>query len=546
MSSIFRIAVLLCALISMGLEAHAAPQTYIVSPFSVNGAGMAYMEKAIASMLTSRLEWKDHFVPASGTIASKVMSASAADNVRAASGADYIIWGNADIQGDNADLDVKMRNSAGKEWRISQKTTVKSMIPALQNVADSIHRNALGKSRNGNASTQKSQVVPQMNDSIIHNENTVQKQVYLNPQFRFQGKEGSRLRSQTLPFAAVGMEIADVNGDGKMEIVLLQERRVFVYTWQNQGAMKLLGEYAFSPNYTPISVRSIDANHDGSSDIVLCTYDENSTEAYSYILSFSGNRFQELAARVPYYLNVVRITPEFIPVLIGQKSDSQYIFSKKGVYEMSLRDGKLAERRRLNLPKGGNVFNMAWIPGKEGFETDKLIMITGEDYLRAYSSRGSQLYQSQDRYSGSAVAIAEQAGMPGLGKETTLIATNYYVPLRMIPADLEKDGEWELLVNRPISAANSVFERYRAFPEGEIHSLFWDGVGLSLQWKTRRIKGTIVDLSLSDPNNDGVQDLVVCINTHPGALGINSRKAIVVLYPLDMTLTDPQTAPELE
>lgn len=59
------------------------------------------------------------------------------------------------------------------------------------------------------------------------------------------------------------------------------------------------------------------------------------------------------------------------------------------------------------------------------------------------------------------------------------------------------------------------FENYRFFPEGEIESLYWDGVGLGLQWKTRRIKGSVVDFALADPNNDGTKDLVVCLNTHP-------------------------------
>ena len=59
-------------------------------------------------------------------------------------------------------------------------------------------------------------MVNQMNPSFMHNE-TTQRQVYLNPQFRYQGSDGTRLRSQTLPYAAVGMVVADVNGDGKNE-----------------------------------------------------------------------------------------------------------------------------------------------------------------------------------------------------------------------------------------------------------------------------------------------------------------------------------------
>jgi hypothetical protein len=91
----------------------------------------------------------------------------------------------------------------------------------------------------------------------------------------------------------------------------------------------------------------------------------------------------------------------------------------------------------------------------------------------------------------------------------------YNLPLRMLVTDLNRDGQFEVLVNKDISVAAQFFQRYRFFPNGEIHSMFWDGVGLSLAWKTRRIKGTVSDYGLADVNNDGVTDLYVCLNTTP-------------------------------
>ena len=51
----------------------------------------------------------------------------------------------------------------------------------------------------------------------------------------------------------------------------------------------------------------------------------------------------------------------------------------------------------------------------------------------------------------------------------------------------------------------------------------------------------MVDYAVADGNNDGITDLVTCINTHPGALGVQGRKTIVVLYPLDLSKTDSST-----
>ena len=102
------------------------------------------------------------------------------------------------------------------------------------------------------------------------------------------------------------------------------------------------------------------------------------------------------------------------------------------------------------------------------------------------------------------------------------------------------------MLNHPISVAAQFFSSYRDYPEGEIQALTWDGVGLSMLWKTRRIKGTVVDFSLCDVNNDGVLDLVVCLNTHTGVLGVNSRKTTLVAYPLDLDQADPNTPPVIE
>ena len=176
---------------------------------------------------------------------------------------------------------------------------------------------------------------------------------------------------------------------------------------------------------------------------------------------------------------------------------------------------------------------------KEGHD----IMAVEADLSGSTTTKKLQDYDSSRLVN---VGIAEQTQMPGMGKDNILIPSKYFVPLRMIPSDLEQDGSWELLVNKPISVSAQFFENYRFFPEGEIESLYWDGVGLGLQWKTRRIKGSVVDFALADPNNDGTKDLVVCLNTHPGALGLQNRKTVVVFYPLDLSMMDPKTAPALD
>ena len=74
--------------------------------------------------------------------------------------------------------------------------------------------------------------------------------------------------------------------------------------------------------------------------------------------------------------------------------------------------------------------------------------------------------------------------------------------------------------------------------KGEIHALLWNGMGMELLWKTRRIKGTVCDVSVADVNNNGKIDLVVSVNSYAGlGSGIKTRCA-VYLYPLDTTMVN--------
>ena len=45
------------------------------------------------------------------------------------------------------------------------------------------------------------------------------------------------------------------------------------------------------------------------------------------VLSFKGNTFTEVAERLPYYLNVVRIPPDYMPTLIGRRA-TRPVFSR--------------------------------------------------------------------------------------------------------------------------------------------------------------------------------------------------------------------------
>ena len=568
MHKIIRTALVLCITLLFPVQAPAAESaSYAVAPFAINGpAGFSYLQKAVPSMLSSRLYWKGHFEPVPDTASSKlgtISGSSAAKTALANSGADYIVWGDINIIGDNAVVVTRVLGKNGKEWHREAKTPVNDMIGSLQRVADGVNAELFGRPMATSAVSAAASGMAQtssapFNPNMVQNQTSGSAPVYLNPQIRYQGAEGSRLRTQTLPFTSYGMEVGDFDGDGKNEVALLGKNTVYIYRWTDR--LIPLGEYKLPRTQLALAIRSIDLNRDRVQELVVScvgidtnvTQSSNSMaslytdpdDAYSYILSFKGGKFTPVASRLRFYLSVAQLPPDYRPVLVGQKGDTNRGFAHSGVCEV-LKVGDTFELgRKLDLPKSMNLFSFTWLPGSGQRESDMLVGLNKDEKLVVFSpNKEDELYVSGETFSGSPALMEAPSSLPGFGKDYNVSPTLIFIPMRMLAVDLDKNHQWELLVNKPISLAAQYFSNFRDYPEGEIHALSWDGVGLSLLWKTRRIKGTVVDFGINDANNDKTKDLVVCVNTYTGALGIGKSRTTIVAYPLDMNRADPNTPP---
>jgi len=541
-----RLCVMLTGVFLLWAAQAVAAERFIVLPIQVQGPeGYAYLERSIPQMLTSRLYWKGQVEPAVADLpASQKAVSNESDAVKAMNAfkANYVIWGTVTILDKNYSLDIRVRDKNGKVWPQAHEGKVNQLISAISTISDSINRQVFGrKVAPSSSSSSAATPVNQMHPDLVVNQDRP-KDVYLNPQFRYAGKSGqddSRLRSQTLQYKSLGMEVVDADGDGRNEIFILGDNRLYAYRFEG-NRLNPIGEVDLPMSYQTLSIRSL-PHPSGKAWIIVNMIDTKDVPQGS-IFTFSGGKFNEEYRKIHLFMNVVRMAPDYRPRLIVQRPGKPRLFAS-GVYEGIPTGGNITTAGRLNLPESANVFNFAALPaGRDAENQSKIVVLTARETLRAYTESGAVLTESEEKYSGAAIGIETNAAMPGMGRETVTAGETFYIPMRMIPIDIESDGNYELLVNRPISTASNIFDRYRFFPQSEIHSLFWDGIGLNLQWKTRRIKGSTVDYTLADANNDGIEDLVVCINTHPGALGANARRTIVLLYPLDTSAMDANTS----
>ena len=538
-------------LVAFATQATAA-ESYAVLPFKITSVDQyQYMGVSVPQMISSRLYVKDKFQPVAKTTVVDQSSLSSESDAAKAQGsmrADYVIWGDMEIRDADCEMNVYARNKAGKMWSRHVRTKINNMNPKIQELSAAISQDVFGYTAGTGVTAIPSQnqapireTQNQLNPDLVVNEDGV-RDVYLNPNIRYAGNtdDSGSLRTPTLPFPSVDFDIADLDGDGRNEIVLIENHAIHVYRYENGKMVDLASDQMLLMNNN-LSVRVFNPGV-GRPKIIVNSQDDRAA-ASGYVYVFDGKNLKQEAKNIPYYMNVVTLPDMKQPTLIGQYGDVQRVF-KGGIYEMmKAADGKYMEGTRLDMPEKVNALNFTWIPYTR--DTGPLLVaLTDEERLRVFGKGGNRLFETEEKYSGSYVGIEQTNQIRGMGKDRTYLPDKYYIPERMLVADLEGRGEYVLLINKPSSTAAQIFERYRFFPQGEIHALYWDGVGLNLKWKTRRIKGSVIDISLVDFNNDGIKDLVVGINTHPGAVGLSERKTMFIGYPLDISRTDPNTAPD--
>ena len=529
--------------------ASAAAKSAVVLPFVVNAPqSYAYLSKAVQATIQGRLDRPGVLEARAGQ--NKAASQAEAQQALRSSGADNAIWGSVSVMGNDCTVVMNSVDKAGKTWSKTAQAPVSELTTSVQKLTSALSQEVFGISsamRTPGSTASGSPRGATANGDIVTNE-TGQQQVYLNPQFRYQGagaEDGSRLRTQRLGYNMVDMAVGDFNGDGKNEIAILSDHDLRIYSWPANGQLKLIGETVVSRSNNNFSMRAIDLNRDRSMALVVTTTEESSNRPYSFIYSFKGNKFTTIADRIPYYVSVMRVPPAYSPTLVGQGWDSLKLFAP-GVRIMTKQDGKFTLGTRLDLPTGATVFNCVWLPAGKNGKGEQLVMLTDDERIKLFQGHGNTLvHTTMERYSGSASGMDHYKGMPGLGVDKAYqLPSKYYAPMRLIAADIGNTGDYTLLVNKPISTAAQFFDRYRFFPQGEVHALYWDGVGLGLKWKTRRIRGSVAEIDLADVNNDGILDLVVGLNTSPD-LGIGSRQCMITAYPLDVSATNPNVPADL-
>ncbi len=319
---------------------------------------------------------------------------------------------------------------------------------------------------------------------------------------------GTAWKSRNFKMAVEGIDIGDVDGDGKNEVVFMTEKSVYVYRYANERFAKI-AEIEGGYNNHQLGIDVADINNNGKAEIFVTNLHEEQKSLISYVLEWDGAKFRRIVDNARWYFRVID-HPARGKMLVGQQRDINHLFLP-GITEMSYNGAEYVPvtAGELPLPRWVNIFGFN-IGDVANNGQEMTVAFSDRNYLRVLTPGNEREWESEDPYiSGGLFLEYPDPSAASIGDYREQI--RYYLPQRILISDVDKDGKNEVLVCRNKETSDGLFAKLRLFKAGQIECLFWDQFGLYPKWKTRNISGHISDYVLGDIDNDGRSELVFAV-----------------------------------
>jgi len=482
------------------------PKKIAILPFTINAdRDLSFLQEGIMDMLSSRLLTKGEMEIVEKVIVQKKVAqfTGPLDREKAiligeALQTDYVIFGSLTVIGENMSIDAMILDVAKNEELVTafkQSKGMDEVIPTVNQFAQDIKKRIMGRVAGPPVSPQATEA-PRRPGGLIDETESLK------------GKEAGYV--QGFGVQMVGLDVGDVDGDGKNDLVFIDTNTVYVYKWADKSFQQFRAiKGRWSPNYAYVSVADLDRN--GKAEIYVSSPDGVSIS--SLVLEWNGSSFEKISKGQPWFFRVIDI-PGTGKTLIGQKREIGGGFLGDVKY-LKRKGNRFVSAWPIKLPRFGNVFNFVFM-GLEGRGKTHTIMFDPSEYLRLYDPQGEKVWVSEEKFGGT----------------YTFMETNeeerIYFPSPIFLTDVDGDGEHEVMVCKNHSRIGRLFPKVRSFSGGTLHFLTGDQGGLSLKWKSRRQPGAIVGYRVVDVDNDGLPELVIASVTKQEATFRKPRSQVVV------------------
>jgi len=463
---------------------------------------LGYMREGLLDMLSSRVELPGRVaVLGKGAVkkaleqVSGEMDVDGAKKIGQALGVDFVVFGSLTKLGDSASLDLKVVEVKGDKPGASvyiQAKKMEEIISSVDDLARKVDEQVLGYP-----------LVPQMAEKP--KEAPKDMAGIPAPSLAFQPMAPARgvgtgefWQSQPFPFNINGMAIGDLDGDGKNEIAVIDDRSLRIYRWE-QKEFKLIQKIDGGRLDKYLAVDVVDVDKDGKAEIFVTNIQEE--RLASFVVAHKDGAFRIVSSGLDWFLRAVD-WGEKGTVLLGQKKGYQIGF-ESAIYEWGWDGKKYKEIRKADVPK--KIFSIyGFIPFAHDGKTDYLF-IDSDFALKVMNEKGKVVWRSRDDY-GSDNVFRVKPLIVGPGMRFEDADDLAFVNVRVL-----RRGD-NLLLIRNISATGQFLKRTKVYTKGEVQLLTWTGAVFMASWKSQEIPGYVADFNLQDVDGEKGNELVVAVN----------------------------------
>lgn len=281
------------------------------------------------------------------------------------------------------------------------------------------------------------------------------------------------------------MDVGDLDGDGREEIVLLEQDKLLIYRF-SADRFQQISERQLPSHLGFHALYLADFDRNGRAEIYISA--SNGENPSSQVLEWDGKQFRTIAEQVPYYLRPDKDSSGKT-ALLGQAGDT--------IYRMEIsRDGNLNRAEEVPVPQGFGLHDFIRAD-LDGDGRREFIGITQDNLLMIMDQNGKPLWKSTEIYGASRDALRTLASRRQAELDHPDDLSRSYIHARIIAQDLTGDGKPEIIISRNRVTNVEFFRNMRYFEGSSVAALSWDGTKMNTLWESQKISGYTVDYQVS-------------------------------------------------
>jgi TolB-like protein len=473
-----------------------------ILPFIIHSQeNLDYLREGINDILTSRITVEGRIIVIERTVVERILyemrpmrlDEAVAKQVGNRAGADYVVLGSITKIGNYISLDARLISITEDKPPLGAYTQHKGIDDVMTKIGDfaqDIGFRIIGR-RAMTARPSDSR-----HPSIIQPGRDIGRV----------GPEGLEFKkSQTFNFEIKGLDIGDVDGDKKNEIVVMDKHNLYIFKYDGDK-LSLFRKIEIGYQHNFLTLDVADVNRNGYAEIIVTSVVEDNLQ--SLIIEFEQGEFRTITRKAGWFFRVLEHQKEG-PTLMGQQMGSDGLFTGP-IYKFVWKKNSFEKGPKMVFPKETNIFGLTIADFRVQGATD-IITISDRGHLIVESIDGKFSWRSKERFGGTNNYYDTKKKKDPVYRQGDAPDWRVYIPGRIIVKDLDGDGSNELIINKNYSSSSGLLDRVRAFDSGEIVNLIWDDGSLKVNWKTRELNGYITDYQIKDADNDGNEDLVVAV-----------------------------------